>query len=137
VPLGSYAGFTLEIAFDRVEREYVCTLKNSLHHDVTLGSDAFGNITRIDNALDGLPKKYEQAQEQLANTHQQLENAKAEAVRPFDKEDELVAKTARLAELDALLNMNERGGETIDDGRGDEDEPDFGSVRSRELEIER
>jgi hypothetical protein len=124
VPLGSYAGFVTGIAFDRVSREHRCILIGRLHHTVALGADALGNITRIDNALDGLQKNYEQTLERLADMRQQLENAKAEAGRPFEKEGELVSKTARLAELDALLNMGERDSETIDDGRGDEDELD-------------
>jgi hypothetical protein len=137
IPLGSYAGFMTEIAFDKVSREYHCILVGKLRHTVTLGSDALGNITRIDNALDGLEKTHGQTLERLANTRQQLENAKSEAGRPFEKDDELVTKTARLAELDALLNMDERGCETIDDGRGEEGELDAEPVRERGGDRER
>ena len=136
VPLGSYAGFATEIAFDKVSREYHVILKGSLHHTVVLGADALGNITRIDNALDRLREDYRLTLERLDNTRQQMENAKAEAAKPFEREDELTAKTARLAELDALLNMDERDGEVLDDGRGEE-EPDAEPVKERADDRER
>jgi hypothetical protein len=80
-----------------------------------------GNITRIDNALDALPSRGYSCKEQLNNARNQRENAKVEAAKPFDKEDELIEKSARLAELDALLNMDERGSEVADDDRADMD----------------
>jgi hypothetical protein len=116
VPLGSYRGFAMEMAFDTVSRDFQCILTGKLQHRVTLGSDALGNITRIDNALDGLPAKLADCQDRLANTRIQLDNAKTEAAKPFDKEDALQQKTERLAELDALLNMDDKEGEVIDDG---------------------
>jgi N12 class adenine-specific DNA methylase len=120
VPLGQYRSFNMEVAFDKVSREYQCILIGKLRHTVDLGTDALGNITRIDNALDSLPAKLVACKENLANAHHQLDNAKAEVAKPFDRDEELQTKTARLAELDALLNMDEKGGDVIDDSRGDD-----------------
>jgi N12 class adenine-specific DNA methylase len=137
IPLGQYRGFAMEIAFDAVSREYQCILIGKLRHTVALGTDALGNITRIDNALDSLPTKLVNCNENLANNHRQMENAKTEAAKPFDKEDELTEKTARLAELDALLNMDDKDGEVLDDGRGDDGEPNTEPIKHRDTSKER
>jgi hypothetical protein len=132
VPLGSYRGFAMELAFDTVSRDFQCILTGKLQHRVTLGSDALGNITRIDNALDGLPAKLADCKDRLANTHTQLDNAKAEATKPFDKEDALQQKTERLAELDALLNMDDKEGEVIDDGMDEQEGGEVEKDKGRE-----
>jgi N12 class adenine-specific DNA methylase len=130
IALGQFAGFALELAFDTTSREFQCILIGKLRHSVTLGDDALGNIARIDNALSSLEVRCNSCREQLANTQNQMDNAKEEAARPFDKEEELVEKSARLAKLDALLDMNERTGEIIEDDK--DIEPDTKSVKSRE-----
>ena len=111
VPLGSYRGFAMELSFNSFSQEYEITLKGSMTHTVTLGMDARGNFTRLDNALSGLEKRKEKAQAELANLENQREAAKAELSKPFPQEAELAEKSARLAELDAELNMDEHDAE--------------------------
>jgi hypothetical protein len=122
IPLGQFAGFDLELAFDVVSREFQCAIVGHLRHTVVLGNDAVGNIARIDNTIDALQSKCEGCREQLANTRTQMDNAKAEAAKPFDKEQQLTEKSARLAELDALLNMDEKTVEVLDGGDADMDD---------------
>lgn len=105
--IGSYRGFTLGLFFDSFSKEYVLTLKGSRAYQVTLGSDIFGNITRIDNAIAGLPDKQEQCRIKLDHVKVQYENAKKEVQKTFAKEDELREKSARLEELNALLEGEE------------------------------
>lgn len=92
------------------------TLKGTLSHTVTLGADVFGNITRLDNALENLPKALESEQAKLAETNAQLENARTELAAPFSREEELAEKTKRLKELNILLNMDEKDKTLMDDG---------------------
>ena len=106
--IGSYRGLTLELAFDTFAREYRLTMIGQLRHTVTLGTDVFGNLQRMDNALEGLPIKEQACREQLSNLQTQLETAKVEVQKPFPREEELKAKTARLEELNALLNMDNK-----------------------------
>ena len=122
VSLGQYAGFQTELTYDSIHREYQCILIGNLRHTVTLGADALGNITRITNALDAFQTQYVSYQDQLINVCQQLENAKFEVTKPFDREAELVDKIARLAELDAKLNMDKPDQELIDESDGERDE---------------
>ena len=107
VPLGSYRGFQMELSFDSFRHEYDIILKGAMSHRVALGTDARGNITRLDNALSGIPERLERANEQLTNFYNQQEAAKAELGKPFPQEAELAAKSQRLAELDAALNMED------------------------------
>ena len=106
--VGSYRGLTLELAFDTFAREYRLTMIGQLRHTVTLGTDVFGNLQRMDNALEALPIKEQTCREQLSNLQTQLETAKVEVQKPFPCEEELKAKTARLEELNALLNMDNK-----------------------------
>ena len=106
--IGSYRGLTLELSFDSFSQEYRLTMVGQLRHTVTLGTDVFGNLQRMDNALEALPIKEQTCREQLSNLQTQLETAKAEAQKPFSREEELKAKTARLEELTALLNMDNK-----------------------------
>jgi len=122
IPLGAYAGFKLELSFEPLSREFRCILVGKLRHTVALGTDALGNITRIDNALDALQSRCESCKDQLANTNNQMENARIEAAKPFERENELTEKTTRLAELDALLNMDKHTGEVIADDMEASDE---------------
>jgi N12 class adenine-specific DNA methylase len=107
VPLGSYRGFQMELSFDSFRHEYDITLKGSMSHRVVLGTDARGNITRLDNALAGIAERLERANEQLTNLYNQQEATKGELGKPFPQEAELMAKSQRLAELDAALNMED------------------------------
>ena len=107
VPLGSYCGFQMELSFDSFRNEFDVTLKGAVSHRVALGTDARGNITRLDNALAGIPERLERANEQLNNLYNQQEAAKAEVGKPFPQEAELTAKSQRLAELDAALNTED------------------------------
>lgn len=112
--VGSYRGLTLELAFDTFAREYRLTMIGQLRHTVTLGTDVFGNLQRIDNALEGLPIKEQTCREQLSNLQTQLETAKAEVQKPFPREEELNTKTARLEELNSLLNLDHKEPEIVD-----------------------
>ena len=119
--VGSYRGLTLELAFDTFAREYRLTMIGQLRHTVTLGTDVFGNLQRMDNALEGLPIKEQACREQLSNLQTQLETAKAEVQKPFPRETELNTKTARLEELNTLLNLDHKEPEIVD-AEPDEDQ---------------
>lgn len=119
--IGSYRGLTLELAFDTFAREYRLTMIGQLRHTVTLGTDVFGNLQRMDNALEGLPIKEQTCREQLSNLQTQLETAKAEVQKPFPRETELNTKTARLEELNTLLNLDHKEPEIVD-AEPDEDQ---------------
>ena len=107
VPVGSYRGFDMVLSYDSKANEFHMTLKGSLSHPAVLGADAGGNVTRIDNALEKINERLENARSQLAHATEQLENARTEMVAPFPKEAELAEKTRRLNELNVLLNLNE------------------------------
>ena len=111
--VGSYRGLTLELSFDSFSQEYRLTMIGQLHHVVTLGTDVFGNIQRMDNLLESLPLKEQACREKLSDLHNQLETAKIEVLKPFPREEELQAKLARLEELNALLNMDKREPEIV------------------------
>ena len=119
--IGSYRGLTLELSFDTFAREYRLTMIGQLRHTVTLGTDVFGNLQRMDNALEGLPIKEQACREQLSNLQTQLETAKAEVQKPFPREAELNTKTARLEELNSLLNLDHKEPEIVD-AEPDEDQ---------------
>ena len=111
--VGSYRGLTLELSFDSFSQEYRLTMIGQLRHVVTLGTDVFGNIQRMDNLLEALPLKEQACREKLSDLHNQLETAKIEVLKPFPREEELQAKLARLEELNALLNMDKREPEIV------------------------
>lgn len=118
--LGSYMGFPMLFSFDSFNKQYQITLRGALSHTVTLGTDVHGNITRLNNVLAEIPKKLEYCREQLSTLHHQMETAKEQIDIPFEKEQELQTKSARLTELNILLNMDKRENEMID-GEPDED----------------
>lgn len=128
-PLGEYRGFKMELEFDTFERAYAVKLKGHFTHSVTLGTDVYGNITRIDNAVDNIETRLHKAEEQLENIKAQLETAKVEVEKPFAQEDELKQKMTRLTELNALLDMDK--GDTPVLG-GEPDEGDLPPTRSRD-----
>ncbi len=119
IPIGSYRGFEMELAFDTFSKEYTVTLKNELRHTVSLGSDVFGNIQRLDNLLGSLETKLHGCEDMLENERVQLGTAKAEVDKPFIHEEELKTKSARLAELNAMLDLNKSDNEIVDGERED------------------
>ena len=121
--LGQYRGFSLVLSYDGPSNEYRMTMKGTLSHTAVLGADVFGNLTRMDNVIDGLSGKLEAVRAELADTQVQLENARTELVAPFAREAELAEKTARLKELNILLNMDQKDKSLIDDVP-DEDTPE-------------
>ena len=114
IQIGSYRGLTLELEFHSFSQEYRLTMIGQLRHTVTLGTDVFGNLQRMDNALETLPMKEQTCQEQLSNLQTQLETAKVEVEKPFPREEELQTKTARLEELNTLLNLDHKESEIAD-----------------------
>lgn len=112
--IGSYRGFNMELSFNTFEKEYVLTLVGELRHSVSLGPDVFGNITRLDNIITALPDRLKVCEDRLAETKKQLENAKIEVEKPFPQETELSEKMERLAELNALLDMDHKENEIVD-----------------------
>ena len=105
----------MSITYDGPTTQYLMTLKGSLSHTFSLGADVFGNITRMDNAIDGLPTRLEAVRDELENTKVQLERARTDMNEPFPKEAELAEKTARLKTLNILLNMDQKDKEILDD----------------------
>ena len=133
VPLGQYRGFAMELSFDSFSREFKVALTGELRHTVALGTDTFGNIQRLDNALEAFPDRLAACAEQLENTKTQMENAKTEVQKPFPQEAELTEKMKRLDELNILLNMDKRDNEIADDcpDEGEKDAPVERSDRER------
>lgn len=121
IPLGEYRGFQMELYFDTVQRNYVVKLKGETSRDVPLGDDAHGNIVRIDNGIERFEEALADTKNSLENTEKQYETAKQEIEKPFAKEEELRAKTARLDELNILLNMDKKENEIVG-GEPDEGE---------------
>ena len=121
IPLGEYRGFQMELYFDTVQRNYVVKLKGETSRDVPLGDDSHGNIVRIDNGIERFEETLADTKNSLENTEKQFETAKQEIEKPFAKEEELKAKTARLDELNILLNMDKKENEIVG-GEPDEGE---------------
>ena len=108
VPIGSYRGFSMSLTVENFGKDFILTLKGRMSHRVELGKDARGNLVRIDNALAQMPERYKTVQGRLENVQAQLATAKAELGKPFPQEAELKEKSARLAELNAELNIDDR-----------------------------
>lgn len=108
IPVGSYRGFQMSLTLEDFGRDYVLTLKGQMTHRVTLGKDPRGNLTRIDNALNGMADRLATTQSKLESLYSQMETAKAELGKPFPQEDELRVKSARLAELNIALNIDDK-----------------------------
>lgn len=115
IPLGQYRGFSMSLQYDAAHTDYRLTMKGTMSHTISLGADIFGNITRMDNLVDGLAKELAGYQSELQDTRTQLANAKAEMETPFAKEAELAEKSARLKELNILLNMDQKDKTLMDD----------------------
>ena len=110
--LGEYRGFSMSVMYNPLSQMYQLTLKGAMSHQVELGSDPRGNITRIDNALAGIPRRIQNVENKLNDLNQQMTTAKAELGKPFPQEEELKTKSARLAELDAKLNLDRPAAQT-------------------------
>ena len=108
VPIGSYRGFQMSLTLEDFGRDYVLTLKGQMTHRVTLGKDPRGNLTRIDNALNGMADRLATVQSKLESLYSQMETAKQELGKPFPQEDEMRVKSARLAELNIALNIDDK-----------------------------
>ncbi|MBE6720886.1 MAG: DEAD/DEAH box helicase [Ruminococcaceae bacterium] len=106
--IGSYRGFTMSLSVEGFGQDFILTLKGQMTHRVTLGKDVRGNLIRIDNALSDMPMRLQNVHSQLDNLHSQIAAAKAEIGKPFPQEAELAQKSARLAELNALLDIDSR-----------------------------
>ena len=104
--LGEYRGFSMNLMYNPFTRQYLLILKGAMSHQVELGSDARGNITRIDNVLAGISRKIQNVENKLNDLNQQMNTARAELGKPFPQEEELRVKSARLAELDAKLSLD-------------------------------
>ena len=131
IPLGEYRGFQMELYFDTVQRNYVVKLKGETSRDVPLGDDAHGNIVRIDNGIERFEEALADTKNSLENMEKQFETAKQEIEKPFAKEEELRAKTARLDELNILLNMDKKENEIVG---GEPDEGEMIEKKSRNFE---
>ena len=108
VPIGTYRGFSMSLTVENFGKDFILTLKGKMSHRVELGKDARGNLVRIDNALAQMPERLQTVQGRLENVQAQLATAKAELGKPFPQETELKEKSARLAELNAELNIDDR-----------------------------
>ena len=114
VTVGEYAGFKMAVSFDYINRKFMMNLKGQLSHNLEISADPLGNITRINHALESMPKQLTEAQTKLETVEHQLETAKVEVTKPFAQEAELAEKMERLSALNALLNMDEKGDDVLD-----------------------
>ena len=126
--IGSYRGFELSLRFDTYRSEYQALLKGQRKYTVPLGTDPLGNIIRLDNALNSFPERINSAENELATLHQQQAAAQIEVEKPFPQEEELAEKSARLAELNAQLDVDEKSHEPEQDEEEQEDTPRRPSV---------
>lgn len=139
LPVGEYHGFQLSASYDTFTNNFELSVRGQGKYTIKLGADPFGNLTRINNVLEGFADSLEESKRKLATLEQQLETAKEEVAKPFPQEQELIQKEARLSELNALLNMDERGSEaTLIDEEATVDEESQGrtSEEQREDEVE-
>ena len=138
VTIGEYQGFKMSVSFDSFFSKSTISLKGSLSHEVEIGADPFGNLQRLSNALEGMTGKMADVEQKFSNVEHQLETAKVEVTKPFAQERELVEKLERLAELNALLNMDEKGDNVLDMGDDElEDETGEQSAQAQEGEQDR
>ncbi len=137
VPLGQYRGFEMVLSFDKLSREYRVALKGALGHVASLSTDALGNIQRLDNLLAALSERRTSCEAQLENLKVQFANAKEQVARPFPQEDELKSKSARLDELNVLLNLDKRENEELDDGEISDEDAERNQPQKKDRGIER
>ena len=138
VTIGEYQGFKMSVSFDSFFSKFTISLKGSLSHEVEIGADPLGNLQRLSNALEGMTGKMADVEQKLSNVEHQLETAKVEVTKPFAQEQELAEKLERLAELNTLLNMDEKGDNALDMGDDEpEDENGEQSAQTQESEPNR
>ncbi|CUN18415.1 DEAD/DEAH box helicase family protein [Roseburia faecis] len=138
VTIGEFQGFKMSVSFDSFFSKFTISLKGSLSHEVEIGADPLGNLQRLSNALEGMTGKMTDVEQKLSNVEHQLETAKVEVTKPFAQEQELAEKLERLAELNALLNMDEKGDNALDMGDDEpEDENGEQSAQAQEGEPDR
>ena len=138
VTIGEFQGFKMSVSFDSFFSKFTISLKGSLSHEVEIGADPLGNLQRLSNALEGMTGKMADVEQKLSNVEHQLETAKVEVTKPFAQEQELSEKLERLAELNALLNMDEKGDNALDMGDDEpEDETGEHSTQAQEGEPDR
>lgn len=130
-PLGEYRGFQMEVFYEPFSHQHRVNIRGAISHQGILGTDAIGNITRIDNVIDGLEEMLTKTEGLLDNAKKQLEISKEQLEKPFAKEDELKQKEARLAELNALLNVDKRENEIVDEA------PDEGNSTPARSDVDR
>ena len=130
--VGEYMGFKMQVTFEPFQKSFDLNLKGAISHHVEIGNDAVGNITRMNNALNGMEKKMEACEEKLAAVQAQLETAKVEVTKPFAQEGELAEKLERLNWLNAQLNMDEKGGEQEQTEEQSAEKPDQAQEQSEE-----
>ena len=138
VTIREFQGFKMSVSFDSFFSKFTISLKGSLSHEVEIGDDPLGNLQRLSNALEGMTGKMADVEQKLSNVEHQLETAKVEVTKPFAQEQELAKKLERLAELNALLNMDEKGDNALDMGDDEpEDETGEQSAQTQEGEPDR
>ena len=138
VTIGEFQGFKMSVSFDSFFSKFTISLKGSLSHEVEIGADPLGNLQRLSNALEGMTGKMTDVEQKLSNVEHQLETAKVEVTKPFAQEQELAEKLERLAELNTLLNMDEKGDNALDMGDDEpEDENGEQSAQTQESEPNR
>ena len=133
--IGSYRGFDMYISFDGMNKEFKIDMKGSMTYTATLGDDGGGNITRINNAFDRISQRLTSVEAQLDTLYNQQENARAELGKPFEREQELTDKTARLAELDSMLNMDESPDVVVMGDDGEEPDIDDTDIAAKSVSV--
>ena len=136
VTIGEYQGFKMSVSYDSFFSKFTVNLKGSISHEVEIGADPLGNLQRLSNALEGMGKRMEEVAQKLENVEHQLETAKVEVTKPFPQEAELAEKLERLTELNALLNMDEKGGDGIDMDDEPENDGEQEEMDTEEMERE-
>ena len=135
--IGEFHGFSLNASYDSFYQTYKLTIKRQCSYQIEIGKDVLGNLQRISNALTGIEKRLTEAEQKMENLLSQLATAQEEVEKPFPKEAELTEKMERLAELNSLLNMDEKGNETImadeDIGREGSNTDSRNAIEEKEL----
>jgi hypothetical protein len=134
--VGEYMGFKITVSFEPFQRKFDLNLKGAISHYTDVGSDPVGNIIRMNNVLAGMDGKLEKCEEKLANVEAQLEIAKVEVTKPFEKEQELSEKLERLSALNALLNMDESGDNKEEDVDRDTESEELTEESARENSVD-
>jgi len=130
--IGEYRGLSMYLGIDRVRNEFCMKLAGEISYNLNLGTDVYGNLTRIDNVIKGIPEELENKKVELENIKKQLENAKEDVKLPFDKENELKEKIEKLNNINTLLNIDERENEIIDDEKGLDEENEQDEKQEKE-----